>query len=134
MFSLVATIAVHAVRVDHEFELLALHVKFVDELKRALEMYIVVTGSVSDFQHDRIYRRCFHIGGRISARHEEKAIKTKDEDLPDDSALKKVFETEAFSPSYPQETIIYPMRRLNQLRTGMSYNLKQINATKTQLA
>ena len=33
--------------------------------------------------------------GRISARHEEKAIKTKDEDLPDDSALKKVFETEA---------------------------------------
>lgn len=27
--------------------------------------------------------------GRISARHEEKAIKTKDEDLPDDSALKK---------------------------------------------
>ena len=72
--------------------------------------------------------------GRISARHEEKAIKTKDEDLPDDSALKKVFETEAFSPSYPQETIIYPMRRLNQLRTGMSYNLKQINATKTQPA
>ena len=33
--------------------------------------------------------------GRISARHEEKAIKTKDDDLPDDSTFKKVFETEA---------------------------------------
>ena len=65
MFPLVATIAVHAVRVDHEFELLALPVQFVDELKRALEMYVVVTGTVSDFQHDRLYRRCFSIGGRV---------------------------------------------------------------------
>lgn len=65
MFSLVAAIAVHAVRVDHEFELLALPVKFVDELERALEMYVVVTGSVSDFQHDRLYRRCLRIGGRV---------------------------------------------------------------------
>ena len=65
MFSLVATIAVHAVRVDHEFELLALLVQLVDELKRALEMNVVVTGTMSDFQHNRLYRRCFSISGRI---------------------------------------------------------------------
>ena len=51
--ALVAVIAVHAVRVDHEVELLAFAVKGIQKLESVLVVNVVVTGTVSQFQHHR---------------------------------------------------------------------------------
>ena len=56
--SLVAAVAVHAVRVDHEIETLSGLLEGVNELEGILEMDVVVTGAVGEFQHDRLgYRQ-----------------------------------------------------------------------------
>ena len=52
--ALVATVAVHSVRVDHEVELFACFLEGVDEEEGVLVVYVVVTCAVGDFQHDRI--------------------------------------------------------------------------------
>ena len=54
--ALVAVIAVHAVRVDHEVELLAFAVKGIQKLESILMVDIVLTGTVSQFQHDWLNR------------------------------------------------------------------------------
>ena len=54
--ALVAVIAVHAVRVDHEVELLAFAVEDITELEGVLVMDVVVTGAVGQFQHDWLNR------------------------------------------------------------------------------
>ena len=51
--SLVAAIAVHSVRVDHEIETLAGFLEGIDELEGVLEMDVVISGAVGEFQHDR---------------------------------------------------------------------------------
>ena len=50
---LVASVAVHSVRVDHEIETLAGFLEGIDELKGVLEMDVVISGTVGEFQHDR---------------------------------------------------------------------------------
>lgn len=54
MSALIAAVAMHSVRIDHELELLALLLQLVDQLKGILEMNIVVTGAVSELEHDRL--------------------------------------------------------------------------------
>ena len=54
--SLVAIVAMHAVRVDHEVELLAFAVEGIKELEGVLVMDVVVTGAVGQFQHDWLNR------------------------------------------------------------------------------
>ena len=53
--ALVTAVAVHAVRVDHEIELLTGLVHSVKELECVLVVNIVVTCTVSQFQHDWLY-------------------------------------------------------------------------------
>ena len=54
--ALVAIVAVHAVRVDHEVELLAFTVEDIQELEGVLVMDVVVTGTVGQFKHDWLNR------------------------------------------------------------------------------
>ena len=59
MSALVASVAVHSVMVDHEFELLAMAMEFVNEPERVLEMDIVVARAVGKLEHDWLHAgRC----------------------------------------------------------------------------
>ena len=53
MVALVAAVAVHPVRVDHQFELGAGLLQGIGKHQGVLEMDIVVTGAVSQLQHHR---------------------------------------------------------------------------------
>ena len=58
--SLITTITVHSVRIDHEVELLAFLVEGVEKLEGVLMVHIVVSCTVSEFEHyrfDRLPRR-----------------------------------------------------------------------------
>ena len=55
--ALVAVIAVHTVRIDHEVELLASLVHRVNKLEGILVVDIVVTGTMSKFEHHRLNER-----------------------------------------------------------------------------
>jgi len=46
--ALIAAVAVHAVRIDHEFEIGPLTLQGVYELQGILEVHVVVSGSVGD--------------------------------------------------------------------------------------
>ena len=50
MFSLISAVAVHAVGINHQFELFSLTLQGVDELKGVLEMHVVVSRAVSQPQ------------------------------------------------------------------------------------
>ena len=50
--ALVAIVAVHAVWIDHEVELLAFAVEGIQKLKGVLVVNVVVTGAVGQLQHD----------------------------------------------------------------------------------
>ena len=63
--SLIASIAMHAVRIDHEVELLAELVKGIDELQRVLMVNIVVSSTMCDLEHNRIHS-CVSILSRIT--------------------------------------------------------------------
>ena len=66
VFALVAVVAVHAVGVDHEVEVLAGFVKGVEELEGILMVNVVVTGAVSEFEHDRFLGFARNDGHRIA--------------------------------------------------------------------
>ena len=53
VFSLIAAVTVHAVRINHEIEFLACLLESVYELQGILEMYIVISCTVGQLQHDR---------------------------------------------------------------------------------
>jgi len=55
MFLLIATVAVHAVRIYHEVELLPFPMKTVKQQQSILMMYIIITCPMSDLEHDRLY-------------------------------------------------------------------------------
>ena len=59
--ALIAVVAVHAVGVDHEVEVLSRLVQGIQELEGVLVVDVVVTGAVSQFQH-------YRSGGRGSRR------------------------------------------------------------------
>ena len=48
MASLIATIAMHPVRIDHEIELLTFFMKGIYELEGVLMVNVIITRSVSD--------------------------------------------------------------------------------------
>lgn len=52
MLSLIAAIAVHPVRIDHEVEYLPLLLKGIHKKQGVLEMHIVIPCSVSEFKHN----------------------------------------------------------------------------------
>lgn len=54
--ALVAVIAMHAVWVDHEVKLLALLVHHIKKLKSVLMVHVIVTCTVSEFEHDWLDR------------------------------------------------------------------------------
>ena len=56
MIALIAVIAVHAVRIDHEVELLAGTMEDIQKLEGILMMDVVVSGAVGQFQHDWLNR------------------------------------------------------------------------------
>ena len=56
MIALIAVIAVHAVRVDHEVEFLAGFVHCIQKLECILMVDIVVSGSMRELQHYRFHR------------------------------------------------------------------------------
>ena len=64
--ALVATIAVHSVRIDHEVELLSFLLESINQEKSVLMVHVVVSCSVSDLQHYRIH--CWSRRGRGSRR------------------------------------------------------------------
>ena len=51
MVALITIVAMHAVRVDHEVELLAGAVEGIQELERILVVDVVVSGAVGQLQH-----------------------------------------------------------------------------------
>ena len=51
MAALVVVIAMHSVRIDHQFELLLSLMQFIDKEKGVLMMNIVVSGAMSQLQH-----------------------------------------------------------------------------------
>ena len=51
MAALVVVIAVHSVRIYHQFELLLSLMKFVDKKQGVLMMHIIVSGAMSQLQH-----------------------------------------------------------------------------------
>ena len=55
MGALVAAVAVHAVRVDHEVEFLSCLLHGIQKLEGILVMDIVITGAVCQLQHYRFY-------------------------------------------------------------------------------
>ena len=57
MFALIATVTMHAVRIDHQFHLLAFALDLVQELKGILMMDIVVTCTMSKFEHHWLHCR-----------------------------------------------------------------------------
>ena len=56
VFSLIASVAMHTVRIYHEIEFLAGFLEGINQQKSILMMYIVITCSVSDLEHDRFNR------------------------------------------------------------------------------
>ena len=52
MLPLVAAISVHAIGIDHEFELLSVFMEDVNKLEGVLEMDIIIPGSVGNLEHD----------------------------------------------------------------------------------
>ena len=58
MIALIAVIAVHSVRIDHEVELLASLMQGIQKLEGILMVYIVVTGTMSKLKHDRLDTSC----------------------------------------------------------------------------
>ena len=56
VFSLIASIAMHTVRIDHEIEFLAGFLEGINQQKSILMMNIIITGSVRDLEHDRFNR------------------------------------------------------------------------------
>ena len=56
--TLVAAIAVHAVGVNHELEGLAFTLKLVNQLKRILEVNVIVAGAVGKHKHNRCNGCC----------------------------------------------------------------------------
>ena len=50
--ALVAVVAMHTVRIDHELEVLALAVQCIKKLEGVLVVHVVVTCSVSQLEHD----------------------------------------------------------------------------------
>lgn len=52
MFALISTVSMHSVRVNHEFELLAMLLQLIDKMHGTLEMDIVVTCTMSNLEHD----------------------------------------------------------------------------------
>ena len=50
--ALVAMVAMHAVRIDHEVELLAGAVEGIQKLESVLVVDVVVSGAVGQLQHD----------------------------------------------------------------------------------
>ena len=82
MLALIAAIAMHAIRVNHEFEFLVLFLKCIHKPQSVLEMDVIISRPVSQFQHDaaivvflrdRIILRmschpCFFVAFRISER------------------------------------------------------------------
>ena len=54
--ALIAIVAMHAIWVDHEVELLAFAVEGIKELESVLVMDVVVTGAMGKFQHDWLNR------------------------------------------------------------------------------
>ena len=55
--ALVAVVAVHAVRVDHEVELLAFTVEGIQELEGVLVVDIIISCTMGQFEHDRLVSR-----------------------------------------------------------------------------
>ena len=49
---MVAAISVHAIGIDHEFELLSVFMEDVNKLEGVLEMDIIIPGSVGNLEHD----------------------------------------------------------------------------------
>ena len=56
VFSLIASVAMHTVRIYHEIEFLAGFLEGINQQKSILMMYIVITCSVSDLEHHRFNR------------------------------------------------------------------------------
>ena len=56
VFSLIASIAMHTVRIYHEIEFLAGFLKSIDQQKSILMMYIIITCSMGDLEHHRLNR------------------------------------------------------------------------------
>ena len=55
MHSLIASVTMHSVRIDHEIELLALTMKLIQQLNGILMVNIIITGTMSQLQHDGIF-------------------------------------------------------------------------------
>lgn len=51
--SLIAVIAMHSVRIYHEFEILALSVHYIQKLEGVLMMNVVVSSAMGKFEHYR---------------------------------------------------------------------------------
>lgn len=47
---LISTVSMHAVRIDHEFEIAVVLLQGIDKLEGILEMYVVIPGSVGELQ------------------------------------------------------------------------------------
>ena len=56
VLALVAVVAVHAVRINHEVKLLALLMHHVKKLESVLMVDVVVACSMSEFEHHRLRR------------------------------------------------------------------------------
>lgn len=56
MGTLIPTITMHTIRINHKLKHLLLTLKLINKLKSILEMHIVVTRTVSQHKHDRSNR------------------------------------------------------------------------------
>ena len=56
MIALVATITMHTVRIYHEIKFLSGSLESIHQKKSILMMYIIITSTMRDLQHYRLYR------------------------------------------------------------------------------